>query len=28
VLDNQAVLKPENVEEDVSSGSLPLRDCQ
>src|ERR1700691_1211921 len=24
VLDNQAVLKPENVEEDVSSGSLPL----
>jgi hypothetical protein len=24
VLDNQAVLKPENVEEDVASGSLPL----
>ena len=24
VLDNQAVLKPENVEEDVSSGSLPF----
>src|SRR5450432_137975 len=24
VLDNQSVLKPENVEEDVSSGSLPL----
>src|SRR6202453_1823638 len=24
VLDNQAVLKPENVEEHVSSGSLPL----
>src|ERR1700677_2458638 len=25
VLDSQAVLKPENVEEHVSSGSLPLR---
>ena len=24
MLDDQAVLKPENVEEDVSSGSLPL----